>query len=91
MSTERITEALGGGDEVSPAGLSPGVLATVARIGTTPPGLTHSAVIHWLREQDADGRDRWPREQLGFHGEHDRRAIDQLIPASQHHPSAVVL
>jgi hypothetical protein len=37
---ERITEVLGGEDEVSPAGLSPGALATVARIAATPPALT---------------------------------------------------
>ena len=29
-----------------------------------------SAVLHWLIEEDADGRDRWPTEQITFHGEH---------------------
>ncbi len=41
-----------------------------------------SVVVHWLHEQDAAGRDRWPREQIGFHGKHDLRVIDQLIAAS---------
>ena len=50
-----------------------------------------SAVLHWLHEQDADGRDRWPREQIEFHGEHDPRAIDQLIAAIERHPSGAVL
>ena len=50
-----------------------------------------SAVIHWLHEQDADGRDRWPREQIGFHGEHDPRAIDQLTATVERHPSAAVV
>jgi hypothetical protein len=50
-----------------------------------------SAVVHWLHEQDADDRDRWPREQIGFHGEHDPHAIDQLIAAIEHHPSAAVV
>jgi len=36
-----------------------------------------SAVVHWLHEQDADGRDCWPRQQIKFHGEHDLGAIDQ--------------
>ena len=50
-----------------------------------------SAVIHWLHEQDADGRDRWPREQIGFHGEHDPRAIDRLIATIERHPSAAAV
>jgi hypothetical protein len=44
-----------------------------------------SAVVHWLHEQDAAGRDCWPCEQIGFHGEHDLRVIDQLIAAIEHH------
>ena len=40
-----------------------------------------SVVVHWLHEQDADGRDRWPSEQIGFHGKHDLRVIDRLIAA----------
>ncbi len=44
-----------------------------------------SAVVHWLHEQDGEGRDRWPRDRIGFHGEHDLRVIDQLIAAIEHH------
>ena len=50
-----------------------------------------SSVVHWLHEQEAEGRDRWPREQIGFHGEHDPRAIDRLIAVIEQHPSAAVL
>ena len=41
-----------------------------------------AAVLHWLRDQDADGRDRWPLVQIEFHGEHDPHAIDQPIAAT---------
>ena len=37
-----------------------------------------SAVIDWLIVQDAAGRDRWPTEQIVFHGEDADIAIDQL-------------
>ena len=46
-----------------------------------------SAVVRWLHEQDANGRDRWPCEKIRFHGEHDPHAIDQLIAAIEHHHS----
>ncbi len=46
-----------------------------------------SAVVHWLHEQDGEGRDRWPRDRIAFHGEHDLRVIDQLIAAIEHHSS----
>jgi hypothetical protein len=29
-----------------------------------------SPVVHWLREQAAEGRNRWPHERISFHGEH---------------------
>ncbi len=50
-----------------------------------------SVVVHWLHEQEADGRDRWPREQICFHGEQDPRAIDQLISAIEHHPRSALV
>ncbi len=49
-----------------------------------------SAVVHWLHEQGAEGRDRWPRERIRFHGEDDPDPIDQLIAAIElDHGSAV--
>ena len=44
----------------------------------------------WLREQDAEGRDRWPTVLIDFHGKHDPRSIDQQIAATGQHPSDVV-
>ncbi len=29
-----------------------------------------AAVLHWLIEEDSDGRDRWPTKQIAFHVEH---------------------
>ncbi len=49
-----------------------------------------STVVHWLHEQGAEGRDRWPHERIRFHGEHDSRAIDRLIAVIElDHGSAV--
>ena len=49
-----------------------------------------SAVVHWLHEQGAEGRDRWPRERVRFHCEYDPRAIDPLIAVIElDHGSAV--
>jgi hypothetical protein len=42
-----------------------------------------SAVFHWLIEEDADGRDRWPTEQVAFHGEH----APQTIPSAPSAPA----
>jgi hypothetical protein len=50
-----------------------------------------SAVVHWLHDQDAERRHRWPRGQIGFHGPHDLHAIDQLIVAIAHHHSSAAV
>jgi HD domain len=50
-----------------------------------------SAVVHWLLEQDAGGRDCWPREQIAFHGRHDTRAIEELIATIERHCLATVV
>jgi HD domain-containing protein len=47
-----------------------------------------SAVIDWLIEQDAEGRDRWPTEQIVFHGDNAVMAIDELARAIECHSGA---
>jgi hypothetical protein len=43
-------------------------------------------VIDWLTEQtDAEGRDRWPTEQIAFHGEPTATTIAQLGADIEHH------
>ena len=49
-----------------------------------------SPVIHWLIEQGTEGRDRWPQEQIGFHGTDVSVAIDELIEAIDDHSARVV-
>ncbi len=44
-----------------------------------------SRVIHWLIDQDTEGRDRWPTRQLVFHGTDPGPATDELIRAIEEH------
>ena len=43
--------------------------------------LEASRVVHWLIEQDREGRDRWPAERISFHGKDAAVEIDELIRA----------
>ena len=44
-----------------------------------------SPVVHWLIEQDGEGRDRWPAERISFHGTDAAVEIDELIRAINRH------
>lgn len=48
-----------------------------------------SPVVHWLIEQDGEGRDRWPAERISFHGKDAAVEIDELIRAINRHQHTI--